>query len=136
MSGFKFSLLEKFQGKSGWKNLWHNDNERFRLVFSPTEVSALNALCAAFVQNGCLLKPVYKKGDDVSCAIFEKSEARKPVILAVVKQVMPESFPNYMVNFGIGFEPTATLNFPDVLRLGRMHLDRSFAKGGQDLILS
>lgn len=63
----------------------------------------------------------------MSCVIFDRAGQKRPsTVLAVVKQQSPDTFPNYMVNFGLGYEPTATLNFSEVLRLGRLHMDRVF----------
>ncbi len=102
----------------------HNDNDHLRMVFTAQEIQDLHGLSKLYVRQGALIEPIFKKGDGISCVIFDRHRGPKATVMAIVKNVPEKDFPNYMVNFGIGFQPTATINFADVLRLGRQHLGR------------
>ncbi|MFA5593319.1 MAG: hypothetical protein WC989_08415 [Micavibrio sp.] len=103
-----------------------NHKPASRMVFTPEELGDLKGVFAPYIIQRRVTPPVYRKGEDLSCVVFSKGESTATMFV-VVKQLMPGTVPSYTINYGLGYEPGFTQNFDEVLRLGRMHIDRVFS---------
>lgn len=134
MKAFDFSLKGVFCAcGSAVKIGGQNDNDAAKQRdylrgqhFTRNEMKSLDKILFPYYLSGQLKRADYKPGERTSHIVLERGDVpRNGTVFAVVKHMSDDKEPYYAVNFGIGYQPTTTINFPEVERLARMHLGRA-----------
>jgi len=102
-----------------------NQHPTYSHVFTAKEMDEIRKTASPYIGGSGIKHPLFRAYDNgLGEMRLVRTGERNVTVMNVLKYTHHDAPTTHNINFGIGYAPSSTLNFSEMMRQCRLHLDR------------